>query len=165
MIQTIYPGCGDRTSLVPRSRRRERHWERADAVRELVRGRMEVTGPITAEALKDFFRLPFLKFKTALFALGDGGFYLRGKFHPVLRSSNGVTGGCWRAFTDSPLIDCVRRFSLFQSKSISVSCWPGKKWTGNIAPSVFAASKVSWSCWTDASCQQPPGSPKCSRFA
>ena len=82
MIQTIYPGCEIEPPLVAPQSERERHWERADAVRELVRGRMEVTGPITAEALKDFFQLPLSEIQKALFALETEGFILRGKFHP-----------------------------------------------------------------------------------
>src|SRR5438876_1735208 len=36
----------------------KRSWERADALRELVRGRMEVVGPVTVATLATFFRLP-----------------------------------------------------------------------------------------------------------
>ena len=43
---------------------------------------MEVTGPITAEALSEFFRLPFSEVQGALLALESEGFILRGKFHP-----------------------------------------------------------------------------------
>ena len=82
MIQTIYPGCVTEPSLVAPQSERARRWERADAVRELVRGRMEVTGPITADALRDLFLLPLSEIQGALFALEAEGFILRGKFHP-----------------------------------------------------------------------------------
>src|ERR1700751_2734174 len=82
MIQTIYPGVGTEPSLVAPQSERARRWERAEAVRELIRGRMEVTGPITADALRDLFLLPFSEIQGALFALEAEGFILRGKFHP-----------------------------------------------------------------------------------
>jgi ATP-dependent Lhr-like helicase len=82
MIQTIYPGSGIEPPLVAPQPERERPWERADAIRELVRGRMEVTGPITADALQDLFQLPFSEIQGALLALEAEGFILRGKFRP-----------------------------------------------------------------------------------
>ncbi len=82
MIQTVYPGCDIDPPLVAPQSERARQWERADAVRELVRGRMEVTGPITANGLRDLFQLPFFEIEGALLALEAEGFILRGKFHP-----------------------------------------------------------------------------------
>jgi ATP-dependent Lhr-like helicase len=82
MIQVVYPGCEIEPLLVAPKSERERHWERSDAVRELVRGRMEVAGPITAETLRDLFQLPLSEIQSALFALESEGFILRGKFHP-----------------------------------------------------------------------------------
>jgi ATP-dependent helicase Lhr and Lhr-like helicase len=82
MIQTIYPGCGIEPPLVAPESERAHQWERIDAVRELVRGRMEVTGPITADALRDLFQLSLSEIQGALFALEAEGFILRGKFHP-----------------------------------------------------------------------------------
>jgi ATP-dependent Lhr-like helicase len=56
-----------------------------DEPRELVRGRLEVAGPITAHALAAFFRLPQTMIETALLALEAEGFALRGKFHPCVK--------------------------------------------------------------------------------
>jgi ATP-dependent Lhr-like helicase len=82
MIQTIYPECDIEPQLVAPPSERARAWERADAVRELVRGRVEVSGPITADALSEFFQLPISEIQGALLALESEGFILRGKFHP-----------------------------------------------------------------------------------
>jgi ATP-dependent helicase Lhr and Lhr-like helicase len=51
-------------------------------VRELVRGRMEVVGPVTSGTLENLFRLPLSEIERALLALEGEGFILRGKFHP-----------------------------------------------------------------------------------
>jgi ATP-dependent Lhr-like helicase len=82
MLQTVYPNCGVEPLLVAPESERERTWERAEAVRELVRGRIEVVGPITARALTNFFQLPSSEIDSALLALEAEGFVLRGKFHP-----------------------------------------------------------------------------------
>jgi len=57
-------------------------WERADAIRELVRGRVEVCGPITVRELADTLVLQQSEIDAALLALEAEGFVLRGKFHP-----------------------------------------------------------------------------------
>ena len=61
---------------------RGKTWERADAIRELVRGRMEVCGPITVGELADALVLQRPEIDAALLALEAEGFVLRGKFHP-----------------------------------------------------------------------------------
>ncbi len=82
MLHAVYPGCEVTPALIAPETERERHWPRADAVRELVRGRMEVTGPITASMLTKFFQLSPQEIEGALLALEAEGFVLRGKFHP-----------------------------------------------------------------------------------
>jgi ATP-dependent helicase Lhr and Lhr-like helicase len=82
MIQAIYPGCSVEPPLVAPESEQARRWERAEAVRELIRGRMEVIGPITADALMELFQLPHAEIEGALLALEAEGFVLRGRFHP-----------------------------------------------------------------------------------
>ena len=79
MLQASYPDARVEPALRSPD---ERMWEQADAIRELVRGRIEVTGPITVTALADLFRLPNGEIEAALLALESEGFVLRGKFHP-----------------------------------------------------------------------------------
>ncbi|MBV8212242.1 MAG: hypothetical protein JOZ08_03335 [Verrucomicrobia bacterium] len=82
MLRAVYPDSKIEPLLIPPPSERERHWQRADAIRELVRGRMEVIGPITAIELASLFQLPVGEINTALAALEGEGFVLRGKFHP-----------------------------------------------------------------------------------
>src|ERR1700758_454953 len=82
MLQTIYPDRTVEPALIPPSAERERQWQRAEAIRELVRGRMEVIGPITATKVASLFQLPVGEINIALAALEGEGFVLRGKFHP-----------------------------------------------------------------------------------
>jgi len=83
MLQAVYPGCDVEPGLTAPPTERERDWPRAIAVRELVRGRMEVIGPITAKHLVKFFQLSQQEIEGALLALEAEGFVLRGKFHPA----------------------------------------------------------------------------------
>jgi ATP-dependent helicase Lhr and Lhr-like helicase len=80
MTRGVYPRMETEPALTPPETEARRVWERSDAVRELVRGRMEVSGPITASSLADFFRLPVAEIDHALLALEGEGFVLRGKF-------------------------------------------------------------------------------------
>jgi ATP-dependent Lhr-like helicase len=79
MLQTIYPHAAlDPQLVAPESVRRI--WERGDAIRELLRGRMEVCGPITAAELADTLIMQRSEIDVALLALETEGFILRGKF-------------------------------------------------------------------------------------
>ena len=53
-----------------------------EALREIVRGRLEGLGPVTASALADSLGLPVERFNAALLALQTEGFALRGHFTP-----------------------------------------------------------------------------------
>ncbi len=81
MLQTVYPDVTLEPELVaPESARRE-SWDRSNAIRELLRGRMEVSGPITVTQLEEILILPRSEIDIALLALEGEGFVLRGKFH------------------------------------------------------------------------------------
>jgi ATP-dependent helicase Lhr and Lhr-like helicase len=103
MLHSIYPGCAIEPPLAAPQSEKARRWERADAIRELLRGRMEVTGPITAEALEELFQLPAAEIETALLALEAEGFILRGKFNP------GVTETEW---CDRRLLARIHRLTV-----------------------------------------------------
>jgi ATP-dependent Lhr-like helicase len=82
MLQTIYPHAALEPALVMPESVPGKIWERAGAIRELLRGRMEVTGPVTAGQLADKLELPRCEIDAASLALEAEGFVLRGKFHP-----------------------------------------------------------------------------------
>ena len=82
MLRAIYPNVVCEPELVLPESMYDKTWERADAIRELVRGRMEVCGPITVRELADTLVLQRSEIDAALLALEAEGFVLRGKFHP-----------------------------------------------------------------------------------
>jgi ATP-dependent helicase Lhr and Lhr-like helicase len=83
MIRAIYPEPAIHPTLTPPLSHLSQDWDRADAARELVRGRLEVSGPMTSRSLADLFRLPLTAVDAALAALEAEGFLLRGKFRPA----------------------------------------------------------------------------------
>jgi len=81
MLQMVYPDARLEPVLeAPESIRRAK-WDRADAIRELLRGRLEVCGPITGGTLSELLALSRSEIDAALLALEGEGFVLRGKFH------------------------------------------------------------------------------------
>jgi ATP-dependent Lhr-like helicase len=82
MARTVYPERRAEPALGPPQSELKQSWERPKAVQELVRGRMEVIGPVTVAALSKFLVLPDTEIEGALLGLETEGFVLRGKFHP-----------------------------------------------------------------------------------
>jgi ATP-dependent Lhr-like helicase len=82
MIETIYAGAILEPKLILPDLVGRKTWERGDAIRELVRGRIEVCGPIAVDELADKLILQRQEIDAALLALEAEGFVLRGKFHP-----------------------------------------------------------------------------------
>jgi ATP-dependent helicase Lhr and Lhr-like helicase len=81
-IKSIYPDAVVETQLILPDFVRREISERGNAVRELLRGRMEVCGPINVSELADILILSRSDIDAALLALEAEGFILRGKFRP-----------------------------------------------------------------------------------
>ena len=72
--------------LVAPPSRAARTWTRADAIVELLRGRVAVTGPVTAAALAESLAVPESDADEALLALEGEGVVLRGSFSAAATS-------------------------------------------------------------------------------
>ena len=81
MLEAVYPDRPTEPPLIAPSYS-AREWSREDAMRELVRGRLELSGPITIPSLATFLNLKPSEIESALVALEGEGFVLRGKFRP-----------------------------------------------------------------------------------
>jgi ATP-dependent Lhr-like helicase len=82
LLFAVYPAVRTTPALSAPETARVHRWEHDDALRELVRGRLEISGPVTTPALAAFFRVPEPEVEQALLALERQGFVLRGKFRP-----------------------------------------------------------------------------------
>ncbi len=87
-----------------------RSWQVADAVRELLRGRLQASGPVTAAELARLLVLPVARVSAALMALEAEGFVLRGAFTPGLAAGTPSAHGRGTGAQPPPEIEwCERR--------------------------------------------------------
>src|SRR5438876_562799 len=103
MVQAAFPGVTNEPAVTPPEREQAKTWNREDAIRELVRGRLEVIGPTTATDIADVFGLGQSDIDFALAALEHEGFALRGRF------SAGVAGTEW---CERRLLARIHRYTL-----------------------------------------------------
>ncbi len=82
MLKTIYPDADLDPQLSAPESAQKQNWERSNAIRELLRGRMEVSGPVTIARLQNNLSLSSSEIETGLLGLESEGFVLRGKFQP-----------------------------------------------------------------------------------
>ena len=103
MLSTVFPGAACEPALVVPERDRAKTWTREDAIRELVRGRLEVVGPTTAAAIGAALGLSLSDIEFGLGGLEHEGFVLRGHFTP------GVTELEW---CERRLLARIHRYTL-----------------------------------------------------
>src|SRR2546425_5840822 len=82
--RAVFPGVRCEPALSVPERDRLKGWTREDAVRELVRGRLEAVGPTTAADVARSLGVAVGDVDFALGALEHEGFVLRGRFTPGL---------------------------------------------------------------------------------
>src|SRR6266705_2834147 len=82
MLEAVFPGAKCEPALSVPERDRAKAWTREDAVRELVRGRLEAVGPTTAADVAGSLGVAVADVDFALGALEREGFVLRGRFTP-----------------------------------------------------------------------------------
>src|SRR5207247_731323 len=103
MVQAAFPGARHEPAVVPPEREAAKVWSREDANRELVRGRLEVVGPTTANDISEALGLAIADVDFALAALEHEGFALRGRF------SSGVEEREW---CERRLLARIHRYTL-----------------------------------------------------
>ena len=87
LIRQIYPGLKMMPPHLAGELADRNRSEPETALREIVRGRMEIVGPITGGQLADFLHLPAPMIEASFLALEAEGFILRGKFHPSAKET------------------------------------------------------------------------------
>ena len=109
-------------------------WERSNAIREFLRGRMEVCGPMTvtrpgkscrSAAIRNRRRSAWTRERKDSFSAGS--------FIRTRRNRNGVIADCWREFIGSRLTGCARKFNRSHPRNITAFFWPGSASIRNIA--------------------------------
>ena len=80
MLAALYTPCVASPQLSIPAEYASRSWEPGEALRELLRGQLQATGPTSASALSSDLALPRGAIDSALCALESEGFVLRGQF-------------------------------------------------------------------------------------
>ncbi len=91
MVRAAYPGARLEPALPVPAEYEARRWGDAEAVRELLRGQLQASGPVTAATLARLLALPAAGVARGLAALEAEGFVLRGHFTPA--RAPGMHGG------------------------------------------------------------------------
>jgi ATP-dependent Lhr-like helicase len=98
--------------------RAARVWKRADAIVELLRGRLTLAGPTTAGALSDLLAIAEREVDAALLALESEGVVLRGRFSPArpgLKAS--ATTEAPMEWCDRALLARIHRYTLHKLRA------------------------------------------------
>jgi ATP-dependent Lhr-like helicase len=82
MLRAIYPGCSAEPALSVPAEYASRQWERPEALRELLRGRLQGLGPTSSAELASELQLAIAAVDAALVALEAEGFVMQGQFSP-----------------------------------------------------------------------------------
>ena len=80
MIRSIYADMTATPEPVVPIEYGSQTWDRSDAIVELMRGRLQATGPVTASSLSQLLMVEVGKIDAALLALEAQGFAMRGQF-------------------------------------------------------------------------------------
>jgi ATP-dependent Lhr-like helicase len=81
-IKEVYPEATLKPALEIPARYAKQIWARESALIEIIRGRLESSGPVTANELAITAGLPVSQIEMALLALENEGFIFRGQFTP-----------------------------------------------------------------------------------
>ncbi len=89
-LQAIHPEASLTPQIDPPSHYANEDWSFADALVEVVRGRLEGLGPITVAALAESFSVPTSQIEIALTKLEGEGFAMQGQFTPVATQASAL---------------------------------------------------------------------------
>ena len=116
-LRAIHPDLVVQPALQPPASRQARTWTRGDAIAEILRGRLTLTGPITATALAGSLGIGTAEVDAGLLQLESEGVVLRGRFTP--RASEARAGASPRAseasrgeWCDRTLLARIHRYTL-----------------------------------------------------
>jgi ATP-dependent Lhr-like helicase len=93
LILAVYPEATLNPHVTAPAEKADRHWGREEAITDLVRGRLQGLGPVTARGLADSLALTHAEIAAALLELESEGFVLRGRFTEEAASAESLREG------------------------------------------------------------------------
>ncbi|HVT44614.1 MAG TPA: DEAD/DEAH box helicase [Thermoanaerobaculia bacterium] len=109
-LRAVHPGAAIEPPIAPPASRASRTWTRAEAIIELVRGRLTIAGPVTARSLAESFIIEESDADAALFSLESEGAVLRGGF-----TAERLRGE--REWCDRRLLARIHRYTLVRLRA------------------------------------------------
>ena len=106
-VQLLFPACKTIPDITAITDNKNQHYQRDDALRELVRSRLEGLGPITANQLASSIALDASDINQALLALEQEGFAIRGNF-----TSNTPHNAQEQEWCDRRLLARIHRYTI-----------------------------------------------------
>ena len=103
LVQAVYPDSQLEPPVTPPAEKAEKIWQREEAITDLVRGRLQAAGPITARDMAETLGLSLSEINIALIELESEGFVMRGRFTPEASNAEATQAG------DATLEWCERR--------------------------------------------------------
>ena len=112
-LRAIHPDVHVTPSIQPPASRLTKLWTRGEAIAALLRGRLTMTGPVTAAALAASLGIPASEADVALLLLEADGVVLRGRFTPRLAAlARGERGETALEWCDRALLARIHRYTL-----------------------------------------------------
>ncbi len=103
LVSAVYPAASLDPPISAPAEKAQKLWQREAAITDLVRGRLQSVGPVTARELAESLALAPSEIGVALVELESEGFVLRGRFTEVASSAEALAAG------DATLEWCERR--------------------------------------------------------
>jgi len=108
-IQAVFAAAQLMPSIQAVSLYGRQTWTREDALVEIVRGRLEIAGPLTATAIRDLLKLDVADIDYALARLESEGFAIRGHFYSKSSTNQSVSVSSIAPADPQPVQWCDRR--------------------------------------------------------
>jgi len=111
-LRAIHPDLILDPPIEPPASRLARTWTRADALVELVRGRLTITGPTTADAIAVTLGVTSIDVDAALLTLEADGVVMRGRFTEAASSAAQGSSPAVVEWCDRTLLARIHRYTL-----------------------------------------------------
>ncbi len=112
MIQSIYPQDRLDPPIDAPADHAAKAWSREEAIRELVRGRLQALGPVTARDLSESLALGNTDVDIALLELESEGFVLRGRFTPEATQPDAAGDPATLEWCERRLLARISRYTI-----------------------------------------------------
>jgi ATP-dependent Lhr-like helicase len=113
LVRAIYPAASLSPQIAVPQQYANRQHEEPDATRELLRGRMQAVGPVTATSLDAVLALPDGAASAGLLALEGEGFVMRGQFSNSAASTDTrAADACEPEWCERRLLARINRYTL-----------------------------------------------------